>query len=134
MLGEFAASLVSVRLAEAVPEAFGVNTIVAATLCPAAIVFGNTNPGRVNSELFTCAEDIVTGPFEAERVNCRPADDPTVILPKLRLDGETPRFAPLAVTPVPETLIISLGFSPLLIRVTVPVIFPDTDGVKLTPI
>lgn len=121
-------------MAEAVPEVFGVNTIVAATLCPAAIVFGNTNPGRVNSELFTCAEEIVTGPFDAERVNCRPAEKPTVTLPKSRLEGETAKLAPVGFTPLPETPINSLEFVPLLMRVILPVIFPSVDGVKLTAI
>jgi len=131
-VGEFVASLVRVRLAEAVPETFGVNTTFAVTLCPAAMVTGKARRDKANSELFTCAEEIVTAPFEADRVSRKLAEVPTVTLPKLRLEGETPRVAALTATPVPQTFITSLGFRASLRSVIVPVVFPTTRGLKIT--
>ena len=63
------------------------------------MVFGNMSPCSLNSELSICAEEIVTGPFEAARVNCRLAEDPTVTLPKFALEGDNLRLAPAAFVP-----------------------------------
>ena len=132
VVGEFAASLVRVRFAEAVPEALGVNTTFAFILCPAAMVTGSARPDRTNSELFTFAAEMVTGPFDAANVRTSLAESPTVTLPKFRLEGETPSLAAVAFTPVPDTPKISLGLVASLIRVIVPAIFPLTRGLKLT--
>src|SRR6266850_6493437 len=110
VVGEFVAPLVRVSLADAVPGTFGINLTVAATLCPAGIVTGNTKPGSVNSELFTCAEEMVTGPLTAESVSCRLAGEFTVTLPKLRLEGVTPSVTAFTATPVPQTFMTSFGF------------------------
>jgi len=59
VVGEFVASLVRVRLAEAVPETLGLNTTFAVTLWPAAMVTGKARLTRRNSELFTFAEEMV---------------------------------------------------------------------------
>jgi len=83
--------------------AFGLNRTVTWTFCPAAMVRGKLRPGSLNSEL-TCAEEMVTEPFEGESVSCRLARDPTTTLPKFRLEGETPRVAAWTATRVPQTL------------------------------
>jgi len=85
------------------------------------MVRGKLRPGSLNSELFTCAEEMVTEPFETESVSYRLARDPTTTSPKFRLEGETPRAA---ATPAPQTLKVNLGFRASLMRVIVPVVFP----------
>jgi hypothetical protein len=131
-LGELSALLDRVNFPEAVPEAFGLNRTVTWTFCPAAMARGKLRPGSLNSELFTCAEEMVTEPFEAESVSCRLARDPTTTLPKFRLEGETPRVAAWTATPVPQTLNVNLGFRASLMRVIVPVVFPVANGLNLT--
>jgi len=96
------------------------------------MVTGKARPDKANSELFTFAEEMVTAPFEADRVSCELAEAPTVTLPKLRLEGEAPRVAPLTATPVPQTFITSLGSRASLRSVMVPVVFPTTRGSKIT--
>ena len=131
-VGEFAALLVKTRLVVAVPETLGVNATVTFRLCPVAIVFGSDRPGRVNSELFVCAAEMVTDPFEAVSVSGKLDELPTVTLPRLRLLGETPRVKALALVPVPERFTVSVGFCALLTSVTLPLIFPVTEGLKVT--
>jgi len=55
---------------------------------------------------------------------------PTVTLPKLRLDGLGDR-APAEI-PVPDSGMVSDGFEPFDVTVTVPVALPAAVGVKVT--
>ena len=70
--------------------------------------------------------------MDAVSVSGRLAEDPTVTLPKFRLDGVTPRVAVFGFTPVPETLIASLGVGALLTMEIFAVMVPLTAGAKLT--
>lgn len=131
-VGEFAASLITVNVADAVPDALGMNVTVADTLWPAAIVLGNVSPENVNSELFTCAEESVTEPFAADRVKVNLVEEPTVTFPKFKLEGLTFSVVPLDETPVPETPTLKVGFLALLLSVMVAEITPAVEGEKLT--
>lgn len=55
---------------------------------------------------------------------------PTVTLPKLRLVGFDPKVP--GVTPVPDTLMVKVGFEPFEVIVTVPDALPAAAGANLT--
>src|SRR3954449_7331409 len=85
--GELSASLVSVNWALAMPEALGINLTFTCVLLPTAIFSGSESPGRVNSELFDWTAETVTGATLAERLMVRERAEPTLTLPKSRLEG-----------------------------------------------
>ena len=57
---EFVALLANARVADAVPLAWGVNTIVTGTLCPALTVKGKVTPLNLNSDVVMLADDTLT--------------------------------------------------------------------------
>src|ERR1019366_1161502 len=98
-------------------------------LCPAEIVTGRFSPSMANSELVDWSDETVTAAFEAVSVACRPALDPTVTLPKLRVAGVTPSCGS---TPVPATSMFRGEFGSLLVSVRIPSVYPWAVGVKIT--
>jgi len=103
--GEFEASLVKDRDAEAAPLDCGVNVTVNVEASPSGIVTGNEIPESVNSPLLLLAEVTVTDVPLAVRLPPRAELDPTATLPKARVVGETARVP--ATDPVPESAMAS---------------------------
>jgi len=133
-VGEPVALLVNPAWPEAAPEALGVNLMVTATLSPAAMVAGRVSPDRTNSELVDASDEMVTAAFEAVRVACRLALDPTVTLPKFSVAGVTASAGaalPLA-TPVPLRSMESGEAAAVLSSVITPVEYPAAVGLKMT--
>lgn len=120
-VGEFTALLVKPAVPEAAPEAFGVNFNVTGKLVPAGMVTGRVSPTIANSELVEPSDEIVAARPEAASVACKLALDPTVTLPKLRLEGVTVSCATVALTPVPWTWMFSGELGSLLLSVRMPV-------------
>src|SRR5208282_1124148 len=124
--------LVNPAWPEAAPEALGVNLIVTATLSPAAMVAGRVSPDRTNSELVDASDEMVTAAFEAVSVACRLVLDPTVTLPKLRVEGLTPSCALAVVSPTPVTYMESRESLAVLLSSKTPTLYPLVVGVKMT--
>ena len=97
------ALLLNERLAEVEPLACGANFTVNEALFPAAIVKGKVTPLKLNSELFTVAEDTVTDAPLALKDALRLLLLPTKMLPKLKLGGLTANCP--ALPPVPDKAI-----------------------------
>lgn len=127
----FEAFEVSVTAPLALPAAVGVNTTLKLVLCPAARVIGTVTPVRVNPLPLTPTCEIVTlVPPVLVIVSDRDWLLPTVTLPKLKLVGLAPSVP--GVTPVPDSVIVSVGFDALEIMVTLPLALPATVGVNVT--
>ena len=100
-------------------------------LCPAGIVAGKLSPTTVNSELFDGSVEIVTDLFDAVRVVRRVAFDPTVTLPKFRVEGDTLSSALDVTMPSPLTCILSVASTALLPIAIEPLVYPLTVGLKM---
>jgi len=98
---EVVALLLNERLPEAEPLVCGPNFTVNDALFPAAMVNGKVTPLKLNSELFTVAEDTVTDAPVALKDALMLLLLPTATLPKLNAEGLTAKFP--AVLPVPDT-------------------------------
>ncbi len=88
-VGEFEALPVNVRVALAVPVAFGVNVTVNGADWPAGMVMGRLIPDNANSELLLLADETVTEAAVAVRLPWREEFAPTTTFPKLRVAGDT---------------------------------------------
>src|SRR5271169_16964 len=131
-VGELVALLRNPALPDAVPEALGVNWIVTWRICPAGIVTGRFNPRMSNSELVDWSEEMVTAAFEAVSVACRLAFDPTVTLPKLRVEGLTPNCgSPELASPTPVTNMESWASLAVLTSSKEPWLYALAVGVKM---
>ena len=100
---EVVALLLNERLPEAEPLVCGRNFIVNGALCPAAMVNGRDTPLKLNSELFTVAEETVTDAPVALKEALMLSLLPTATLPKFSVDGLTASCP--AVLPVPDKAI-----------------------------
>jgi hypothetical protein len=98
---EVVALLLNERLPEAEPLVCGTNFTVNDALFPAAMVKGRDTPLKLNSELFTVAEETVTDAPVALKDALMLLLLPTATLPKLNAEGLTAKFP--AVLPVPDT-------------------------------
>jgi len=127
--GEFEALLTKDIVPEVAPLACGENVTVKVADCPEAKVTGNEMPERANSLLVELAEVTVTEaplavmlPFIAE---C----DPTVTLPKARVDGDTASVP--AAAPVPVSAMLSGEFDAFDTTDKVPLAAPLAVGAKV---
>jgi hypothetical protein len=100
-------------------------------LCPAGIFAGKFSPTTANSELFDSSDEIVTDPFDAVRVVRRVAFDPTVTLPKFRVEGDTLSSTLEVKMPSPLTCILSVASAALLPIAMEPLVYPLTLGLKI---
>src|SRR5437588_12037762 len=100
-------------------------------LCPAGIVAGKFSPTTANSELFDGSDEIVTDPFDAVRVVCRVALDPTVTFPKFNDEGDTPSPMLEVKMPSPPTCILNVASTALLPIAMEPLVYPFTVGLKM---
>ncbi len=120
----------NVRLAVAVPVAWGAKVTVKPADCPAARVAGREIPESENSLLLAAAEEIVTAAPLAARVPFSAAVDPTVTLPKLSVAGETDSCP--GVVPVPESAMLSGELDASDTRDKVPFTAPAVAGANFT--
>jgi hypothetical protein len=123
---ESEALLLTVRDPEAAPAFVGEKTTLASTLCPDGIVNGKEIPESENSELLLDAEDTVTLPPVAVRVEVCALLLPRSILPKLSEDGLMLSFPVLVDVPVPMSGI----FNPTPRTNTLPPVGPTVPGLK----
>jgi hypothetical protein len=128
--GEFVALLAKEMLADAVPEACGVNLTLKVAVLPAAKVKGKVSPLTENSEPTIPADDTVTGAEVAESVAVWVCVVPTTTLPKLMLDGFT--ASDPGVVPVPLSGMESVGLEALELSERVPLELPPAVGSKVT--
>jgi hypothetical protein len=127
--GEFAASLENESVAEAVPDAAGLNVTVKEVVWLAARVIGKEIPESAYSLLLMLAAEIATDDPVAPRVPFREALAPTTTLPKFKLTGETDNW-PCAV-PVPESATLSGELSAVDTTARLPLLDPVAVGAKV---
>jgi hypothetical protein len=115
----------------AAPLALGSKATVKDVLWPAFRVTGSARPLKLNPEPLAVAADIwrVVPPLLV-RVSVIDFGVPTCTLPKARLVGFADK-APCA-TPVPESGMLRLGFTPLEVIFTLPLAAPVVVGEKST--
>jgi hypothetical protein len=118
-------------VAEVDPLACGVKVTVKVRLWPAVRVRGRVNPLILNSEVLALADEIVTLDPEALTVAVELLLDPTVTLPKLKLDGLS-ESCPGEV-PVPDKAIVRLDTAALEVSTRLPLALPLAVGAKFTP-
>lgn len=122
-----------VNVAPAAPETLGLNVIVNGTLCPAGMVTGRESPLITKTELLEVAPVTVTLPPLACNVPDAVPLVPTTTLPRPRVLGLTPSCAAATVlVPSPESGIVTVGFDPFELMVTLPVTLPVAFGEKET--
>jgi hypothetical protein len=132
--GEFAASLVIVKLPLAVPMPLGVNVIFSGMFWPALKVIGRELPVDANGPE-TAMLLTVTDPaplFETNTV-CAGLGLLTARLPKFKLAGATVKSTGAEVeTPVPFRLTTDGEFEAVLVTVKLPLAVPEPLGVNVT--
>lgn len=125
------ASLAIRTLPFTVPAAWGAKETLKPWLCPATSVKGNVSPLMLNPLPLTFAcETVIVVPPVLVRVSDWVVLTFTWTLPKLsvcELADSTP-----GVVPVPESVILSVGFEALLASVTLPLAAPPDCGVNVT--
>ena len=110
---------------------WGVKATVKVALCPAVSVNGTVRPLRLNPDPLTVAWLILTLlPPVLVIVSEAVCWLPTFTLPKFSLDGLLVSCP--GATPVPESGIVSVGFAPLELTVTLPLEEPVACGAKDT--
>jgi hypothetical protein len=120
---------VTVTLPLAAAADAGVNFTLNVAACPAVRVTGVVIPLRLNPVPLAATAEIVTlDPPVFVTVSERDLFDPTCTLPKARLVGFDPN--PPAVTPAPESGIVSVGFVAVEVTVTFPLTAPADVGMK----
>ncbi len=129
-VGALEALLANVRLADAAPEACGVNLTVKEAEFPDARVTGKEIPLNANSVLLMLADATVTEPPLAVSVPLWVRLLPTVTLPKLIVPGFT-ASCPGAM-PVPLNGAVRFGLEPFELTASVPLADPPVVGVKVT--
>jgi hypothetical protein len=130
VVGEFAASLENESVAEAVPDAAGLNVTVKGVVWPAVRVVGREIPERANSLLLMLAAEMVTDDPVAPRVPFSEPLAPATTLPKLKLVGETDNW-PCAV-PVPESGTFRAGLDAVDVMAKLPLTLPPDVGENVT--
>ncbi len=126
----FEALLAKFSVADAAPEAVGVNVAVNDAEVPAAMVTGSDNPLTENSELVVPIEDTVTLDPVALKVPVWLWLNPTTTLPKLIVVGKTANCP--GVVPVPDMPIDREGLEPFEATARDPVADPPACGAKVT--
>ncbi len=127
----FEALLVIVSVPLGVPAACGVKITLKLLLAPAAKVSGTVRPLRLNPVPETLACVMFTDdPPELVKVSERLWLLPTVTVPNVRL-GAPATIVP-AVTAVPDTGTVRLGFDASLVTVSIPLGVPADCGAKAT--
>ncbi len=127
----FEAFEVTVRLPLAAPLALGLKVTVNEVLWPAERVRGKDRPLRLNPAPVAVAAEIVRlDPPELVSVSDRLEFPPVCTVPNTRLAGLGVRVP--AVTPVPDSGILRLGFDPLEVTLIEPVAAPLVVGAKRT--
>src|SRR5664279_616222 len=122
---------VTLTLPEAAPPALGLKLTVNDVLCPAFNVIGNASPLRLNPVPLALAAEIVRlEPPVLVSVCDRLALLPTCMLPNAMLLGLA-LIVP-AVTPVPASGILRLGFEPFETMLILPLAAPLPAGVNVT--
>src|SRR5271155_4814485 len=132
-LGVFDALLANEAVADAAPDAPGVNVTVNGTGVLVVTVSGNVIPLMANSEGLVppkLTEDTVTLAPLAVRVPVAVPLVPTTTLPTAT--GELTLRVPTAAVPVPVRLVTLGVFDALLANVAVADAAPDAPGVKVT--
>jgi len=128
---ELEASDVNEIIPLAEPAFVGAKVAPKVKLCPAVRVKGRINPLMLNPLPLTFAcETVIVVPPVLVRVSDWVVLAFTWILPKLsvcELADSTP-----GVAPVPESVILSVGFEALLASVTLPLAAPPDCGVNVT--
>jgi hypothetical protein len=118
------------RLPLAVPLVEGVNTRLKVRLCPAFRVVGTFSPLIVNpAPVSVACEMLRTDPPGFVRVSERVCVLPTCTLPKLILVGLAARDP--AVTPFPDSAMLSEGLEAVLAIMMLPFAFPPDVGAKV---
>lgn len=125
------ALLVKVSVALAAPVVVGLNVTVKGTLWPAVIVTGRDSPVTVNTELLELTAITVTFALLAVRLPDAVPLEPSATLPTATGVGLT-ASAGDAFVPVPDSAIVSVGFEPFDVSVTVPEAAAAVVGLKLT--
>lgn len=125
------ALLVNVSVAVAAPVTCGLKVTVYGALCPARIVTGRDKPLTVNRELFEAAAVTVTFDPLAFRLPDAVPLVPTTTLPIPRVAGVAVS-CPVAVVPVPERAIVSVGLEAFEVIETLPLALPADCGAKIT--
>jgi hypothetical protein len=123
--------LIKEILPEAAPVTVGAKVTVKGTLWPAAIVTGNGNPLKVNSELLELAEERVTLAPLAVMLPVWLWLLPMVRVPKLIDAGVTPSVL-VEVIAVPERETATEGLDPFELMVRVAPSVPATVGENFT--
>lgn len=93
-------------------------------LCPAGMVAGSDKPLIVKRELLVLAAVTVTFAALALRLPDAVPLAPTATLPTAKVDGVAVS-CPVAVVAVPVSGMVSVGFVPLDVTVTLPLKLPD---------
>ena len=131
MVGLCALVAVKVSVAFTVVATRGLKVTVKGTLWPAEMVCGSDNPPTVNTELSVLAPVTVTlAPVTLNVPEAVPLV-PTTTLPRDKLAGETVS-CPVALAPVPDKLMLRVGFVAFEVRVTLPLALPAEVGAKVT--
>lgn len=120
--------IVSVALSDA--AVCGLNVMVNAALCPDGMVTGRERPPTLKTELFVLAAVTVTfAPLALKLPEAVPLC-PTTTLPNAKLAGVTDNCPACGALPIPDIVIVSVGFEALEIILTLPLAALAVCGVK----
>lgn len=122
-----------VKLSVAVADAAvcGLNVTLKEVLWPAGMVIGKVNPLTLKAELFVLAALTVTFAPVAVRVPEAVPLVPTTTFPTASVLGLTANW-PAAAVPVPDNGILSVGFEPFEVMLTLPLTAPAAVGANET--
>ena len=106
--------------------------MVNAALCPDGIVTGRERPPTLKAELLALAEVTVTLPPLALKLPEAVPLWPTTILPNARVAGVTDNCPGCGAVPVPDSVIVRVGFEAFEVISRFPLAVPVVCGVKAT--
>ena len=106
--------------------------MVNAALCPEEIVTGRERPPTLKAELFVLAAVTVTLPPLALKLAEAVPLWPTTTLPNANVAGVTDNWPGCGAVPVPDNVIVRVGFEALEVTFTFPLTVPAVCGVKAT--
>ena len=126
------ALLVTVNVALAAVAVCGLNVMVNAALCPDGIVKGRVRLPTLKAELFVLAAVTVTLPPLALKLPEAVPLWPTTTLPNASVAGVTDNWPGCGAVPVPDNVIVRVGFEALEVIFTFPLAVPVACGAKAT--
>jgi hypothetical protein len=105
---------------------------VSAALCPDGIVTGKESPPTLKAELLVLAAVTVTLPPLALKLPEAVPLSPTTTLPNARVVGVTDNCPDCGAVPVPDNVIVRVGFEAFEIMFTLPLAVPVACGLNAT--